>query len=145
ATARGRVGYALAVAARPTAEAKHAAWNAVIESESLSNELLGATVEGFSLGPDSLRAAYRERYFALLERVWGERSNEIASRIVRGLFPSDESLGTGEAPEENALLLRTDSWHAAHAAAPAALRRIVTEQRDHLRRALAAQARSQRG
>ncbi|NUP75370.1 MAG: aminopeptidase N [Sinomonas sp.] len=141
-TARGRVGHALAVAARPTAEAKRGAWNAVVETESLSNELLGATVEGFSLGPAELRRPYREPYFEVLERVWAERSNEIASRIVRGLYPSDEELEPGGAAEENALLRQTDSWLASHPDAPPALRRLIVEQRDHLRRALVAQERS---
>ncbi len=142
ATARGRVGHALAIAARPTPEAKSAAWSESVESEALSNDLLGATVQGFSLGPAHLRAGYEDRYFTLLEPIWRERSNEIASRIIRGLFPADATLAPGEAPEENRILRQTDEWLTAHAAAPAALRRLVIEERDHLRRALVAQARS---
>ncbi|MEA5454403.1 aminopeptidase N [Sinomonas sp. JGH33] len=145
ATARGRVGHALAAAARPDAETKRAAWKAILDDDSLSNELLGAAVEGFMLGPASLKAVYTESYFDGLERVWAGRSNEIASRIVTGLYPGDRSLLPGESPEDDDVIRRTDAWLADHRDAPAALRRLVIEQRDHLRRSLAAQERSREG
>lgn len=144
ATARGRVGHTLAFAARPDEAAKEQAWHAVVDGDALSNELLKATIEGFSLGPSSLRAPYGDAYFGGLERVWAERSNEIASRIVAGLFPSDQDLPTGLAPEDDPVVVRAATWLDEHPAAPRALRRILIEQRDHLLRALTAQANSQK-
>ncbi|NYD79833.1 aminopeptidase N [Arthrobacter cupressi] len=139
-TASGREGHALASAARPDAEVKAAAWKAAVESTELSNELLGATIAGFMTAPAGALDGYIEPYFDCLERVWRERSIEIAGRIVRGLFPAGQDLTEGTDPEEHPVLLRTDTWLAAHAEAPRALRRIVLEQRDNLLRALRAQA-----
>jgi aminopeptidase N len=119
---------------------KAAAWKAAVESTDLSNELLGATIAGFSTAPAGMLDAYIEPYFDCLERVWRERSIEIAGRIVRGLFPAAQDLAADGAPEEHPVLRRTDSWLAAHPEAPRALRRIILEQRDHLLRALRAQA-----
>ncbi|WP_334171165.1 aminopeptidase N [Sinomonas sp.] len=143
ATARGRVGWALALAARPTPDAKAEAWSAVVERDDLSNELLSATIGGFGLGSAELLLPFQERYFSSLGKVWAERSNEMASRIVSGLFPGSD-LDPDAAPEDDGVLRRADAWLADHAEAPRALRRIVVEQRDHLRRALVAQSRSQR-
>ncbi len=139
-TASGREGHALASAARPDAGVKAAAWKAAVESTELSNEILGATIAGFMTAPDGMLDDYIEPYFECLERVWHERSIEIAGRIVRGLFPSGQDLPEGTAPEEHRVLRRTDTWLAGHAEAPRALRRIILEQRDHLLRALRAQA-----
>ncbi|WP_138442797.1 aminopeptidase N [Sinomonas susongensis] len=143
ATARGRVGRAVALAARPTREAKAEAWSAAVERDDLSNDLLKATIEGFALGPEALQRPHVDPYFSCLDRVWEEKSNEMASRIVAGLYPGSD-LEQGADPEEDAVLARTDAWLDQHAGAPRALRRIVIEQRDHLRRALVAQSRSQR-
>ena len=91
-------------------------------------------------GPASLLEPYVEPYFECLERVWAERSIEIAGRIVRGLFPGAQDLAEGMQPSEHPVLVRTDTWLTDHSDAPRALRRIVIEQRSHLARALTAQA-----
>ncbi|MHC6221054.1 aminopeptidase N [Arthrobacter sp. MMS24-S77] len=139
-TASGREGHALAAAARPDAAVKAAVWDAAVNDTELSNEILGATIAGFSLAPSGLLDGFAEPYFDCLESVWESRSIEIASRIVRGLFPSAQDLAPGMAPTDHPVLRRTDDWLADHAAAPRALRRIVIEQRSHLFRALEAQA-----
>ncbi|MDQ4489544.1 aminopeptidase N [Sinomonas sp. ASV486] len=144
-TAKGSVGHAVAVAAQPDPKAKQAAWHALIEGDALSNDLVGATVEGFMLGLEALRHPFIERYFAMLTRVWEERSQEIATRLVGGLFPGDSTLAWDQTPAQNPVLERTDQWLAENTSAPAALRRIVIEERDHLHRALVAQARSREG
>jgi aminopeptidase N len=74
--------------------------------------------------------------------VWAERSNEIASRIVGGLFPADQDLRAAISPDKDPVVLQAGEWLSEHGDAPQALRRILVEQRDHLLRALAAQARS---
>lgn len=83
---------------------------------------------------------YVEPYFDCLEKVWAERSIEIAGRIVRGLFPAAQDLGEGTQPAGHPVVVRTDEWLTAHGDAPRALRRIIIEQRSHLLRALTAQA-----
>jgi aminopeptidase N len=83
---------------------------------------------------------YLEPYFDCLLAVWDERSIEIASRIVRGLYPAAQDLGDVIRPEDHPVVRRTDDWLAANPDAPHALRRIIIEQRSHLLRALTAQA-----
>ncbi|UKA51830.1 aminopeptidase N [Arthrobacter sp. FW305-123] len=139
-TASGREGHCLASAARPEAWVKAAAWDSAVTSTGLSNEILSATIAGFAIAPAELLTEYIEPYFECLERVWSERSIEIAGRIVRGLFPGAQDLPAGVQPAEHPVLLRADRWLHDHADAPRALRRIVIEQRSHLLRALTAQA-----
>lgn len=140
-TAAGKSGHATALAARPEAAVKSAAWDAAVHGTSLSNQLLSATITGFNTGPAALLGNFIDPYFECLEQVWGERSIEIASRIVRGLYPAGQDLdGHGGSPDRHAVIVRTDNWLAEHAHAPHALRRIIIEQRSHLYRALTAQA-----
>ena len=91
-TASGRAGHATALAARPDAAVKAAAWDAAVNGTALSNQLLSATIAGFNTAPDTLLDPFVEPYFDCLEKVWAERSIEIASRIVRGLFPAGQDL-----------------------------------------------------
>ncbi|MHA6759950.1 aminopeptidase N [Streptacidiphilus sp. PAMC 29251] len=131
-TASGRRLQSACLAARPTAAAKAEVWRSVVDSDELPNALVEAQISGFqSAGQRELTAPYTEPYFEVLEKVWGERSIEIALRIVSGLFPR---LAT--TPET---LARTDAWLAEHDAAAPALRRLVLEGRDDLARALRAQ------
>ncbi|MDV8148217.1 aminopeptidase N [Arthrobacter sp. B10-11] len=138
-TASGRAGHATALAARPDAAVKAAAWDAAVQGTALSNQLLSATIAGFNTAPDGLLDPFVEPYFDCLERVWAERSIEIASRIVRGLYPAGQDLD-GTSPDSHAVIVQTDGWLAGHPEAPRALRRIIIEQRSHLHRALTAQA-----
>jgi aminopeptidase N len=142
-TASGNAGRALALAARPDAEVKAAAWEEVVHGNGLSNEILGATIAGFTLASGELLESYIEPYFENLERVWAERSIEIAGRIVRGLYPGGQDLAPDTKPADHPVLGRTDRWLQEHIQAPRALRRIIIEQRDHLLRALTAQAAGQ--
>lgn len=119
---------------------KAAAWAAAVQGSSLSNQLLTATISGFTTAPAELLEPFVEPYFECLRDVWDGRSIEIASRIVRGLYPAGQDLADGMDPAAHPVLRRTDEWLEANAGAPAALRRIIVEQRDHLLRALTAQA-----
>ncbi|KQQ85255.1 aminopeptidase N [Arthrobacter sp. Leaf137] len=139
-TASGRAGHATAGAARPEADVKAAAWAEAVQGTALSNQLLTATITGFGTAPAALLEPYVEPYFGCLREVWDSRSIEIASRIVRGLFPSTQDLADGAEPGAHPALRRTDAWLEANADAPRALRRIIVEQRNHLLRALTAQA-----
>lgn len=141
-TASGRAGHATALAARPDPEVKARAWHAAVDGTELSNQLLSATITGFTTAPPVLLEPYVEPYFECLRGVWDNRSIEIASRIVRGLFPLAQDLPAGTQPAQHSVVLRTDAWLEANADAPRALRRIIVEQRSHLLRALTAQAAS---
>ncbi|MCX2969932.1 MULTISPECIES: aminopeptidase N [Streptomyces] len=134
-TASGKRHQVRCLAARPSAEVKERAWTAVVDSDRLSNALVVATIAGFAQpGHRELLQPYLSRYFAAIERVWQERSIEIAMSVVRGLYPALVAT--------DATLEATDAWLAETAStAPPALRRLVLEARDDLARALAGQAR----
>ncbi|MGW5424554.1 aminopeptidase N [Streptomyces sp. NPDC003943] len=131
-TASGKRHQVRCLAARPSAAVKAQAWAQVVESDRLSNALAEATISGFTQPSQrELIAPYAEKYFAVIERIWAERSIQIGMDVVRGLFP-----GLQDRPET---LAATDAWLAAHADAAPALRRLVLESRDDLARALRAQ------
>jgi aminopeptidase N len=134
-TATGERAAAAARAAVPTPEAKAAAWSAVLDRDDLPNAIQVATITGFARAHDlGLLVPFVEPYFDALERVWATRTNEIAQTIAIGLYPLELA---GDARVD--VLARTDAWLAGHPDAAPALRRIVVEQRDAVRRALAAQ------
>ncbi|GLW14073.1 aminopeptidase [Streptomyces sp. NBRC 13847] len=132
-TASGRRHQVRCLAARPSAEVKEQAWQQVVESDTLSNALVEATIAGFAQPEQrELLAPCAPRYFEAIERVWRERSIEIGMAVVRGLFP--------DWLVEQSTLDAADHWLAEHAQAAPALRRLVLEKRDDLARALRAQA-----
>ncbi len=136
ATASGERQAAAARAAVPTAEAKAAAWRAVVEEDAFTNALQTSTIAGFLRVHDrALLEPYVEPYFAALESIWAGRTNEMAQNIVVGLYPT---MLAGAGPD---LLARTDAWLAELGERTPALRRLVVEERDGVRRALAAQER----
>ncbi|KNB49505.1 aminopeptidase N [Streptomyces caatingaensis] len=131
-TASGRRHQVRCLASRPDAKVKAEAWERVVDSDVLSNALTEATVAGFDQpGQRELLKPFVEPYFASIERVWRERSIEIAMAIVRGLFPVLQ--------DDRRTLDLTDAWLAGHPDAAPALRRLVREARDDLARALRAQ------
>lgn len=130
-TASGERHQARCLAARPDPGVKAEAWSRVVESDELPNALVEAVIAGFSQpGQRELTAPFATTYFEVVERVWSERTIEIAIRIVKGLFPALQ--GTRET------LDRADAWLASAPDVPA-LRRLVTEARDDLARDLRAQ------
>ncbi|MEU4656703.1 aminopeptidase N [Streptomyces sp. NPDC023723] len=131
-TASGKRHQVRCLAARPSAAVKAQAWAQVVESDALSNALVEATIAGFARPSQrALVAPYAEKYFAVIERVWSERSIQIGMDVVRGLFPAFQ-----DSPET---LAATDAWLAAHEGAAPALRRLVLEARDDLARTLRGQ------
>ncbi|MFF8449322.1 aminopeptidase N [Streptomyces leeuwenhoekii] len=131
-TAAGERHAATARAARPTPEAKAEAWASVVESDKLPNAVQEAVISGFvQTDQRELLAPYTERYFEVLKGVWESRSHEIAQQIAVGLYPSVQVTQD--------TLDRTDAWLAS-AEPNAALRRLVSESRAGVERALRAQA-----
>ena len=135
-TATGERAAAAARAALPTASAKAAAWEAVVSTGNLANAIQTSTIGGFGRVHDrALLVPFVEPYFAALEHVWTSRTNEIAQNIVVGLYP------TLLAGSDVDVLTRTDAWLDQLGDRHPALRRLVVESRDGVRRAIAAQAR----
>lgn len=131
-TAAGERHAATARAARPTEEAKAEAWAQVIESDKLPNAVQEAVIGGFvQTGQRELLAPYADQYFEVVKGIWDTRSHEIAQQIAVGLYP------TIQVSQET--LDRTDAWLAS-AEPNAALRRLVSESRAGVERALKAQA-----
>jgi aminopeptidase N len=136
-TATGRERAARAMATLPTAEAKAEAWRKVIEEEGLPNQTVNAIAQGFVRVHDtSLLTPYIDKYHDMLVSLWSSRTHAIADSVVEGFYPV-----TLARPE---LLEASQSWLNANPEAPAGLRRVVSENRDGVARALAAQDRDAR-
>ncbi len=138
-TATGQRAAASARAAVPTVAAKTAAFESAVHDVTLANALQTATISGIGRVPAARRTellgSMVEPYFDALVDVWAHRTNETAQNVVLGLFPLAL---TGSGTD---ILARTDAWLTSHQDAPPALRRLMVESRDGVRRALAAQAR----
>jgi len=131
-TAAGERHAAGARAARPTAEAKAEVWAQVVESDKLPNAVQEAVIGGFvQTDQRELLAPYAEKYFEVVKDVWDSRSHEIAQQIAGGLYPAVQV--------SQETLDRTDAWLSS-AEPSAALRRLVSESRSGVERALRAQA-----
>ncbi|MER6073138.1 aminopeptidase N [Streptomyces sp. NPDC001852] len=131
-TAAGERHAATARAARPTEEAKAEAWASVVDSDKLPNAVQEAVIGGFvQTDQRELLAPYADRYFEVVKDIWDARSHEIAQQIAVGLYPAVQV--------SEATLAKTDTWLAA-AEPNAALRRLVSESRSGVERALRAQA-----
>ncbi|MYT26402.1 aminopeptidase N [Streptomyces sp. SID7760] len=131
-TAAGERHAATARAARPTAEAKAEAWASLVESADLPNAVQEAVIGGFvQTDQRELLAPYTEKFFAVVKGIWDERSHEIAQQIAVGLYPS---LQVSEQT-----LAATDAWLAS-AEPNAALRRLISESRSGVERALKARS-----
>ena len=131
-TATGRRQAAVAMASRPTSVAKELAWADMLDRTDLPNAILESTIGGFVQADQvDLLRGYRDRYFAELPRVWRERTMETAQSITMGLYPfllvDDDTLAA------------TDAFLAADL--NPALRRLVSEGRDGIVRAMRARAR----
>jgi aminopeptidase N len=136
-TATGRERAARALATIPTAEAKARAWHKVIEQEGLPNQTVDAVAQGFvRVHNTALLTPYIAKYHAMLITVWASRTHAIAESVVEGFYPM--ALASRE------LVDGSQSWLDANPGANAALRRVVSENRDGVARAVAAQQRDAR-
>jgi len=131
-TPAGECRAAAARAARPTPAAKAAAWVSVVDRGDLPNQLQRAVITGFAEAEiPTLLTPYVNRYFAVIEDIWSGRSHEMAKQVVLGLFPATA--------DHDVVLAATESWLTSRPTAPPALRRLVLEQYDDVRRAVCAQ------
>ena len=136
-TATGEREAATARAARPSPEAKLAAWASVVESASLSNAVQGSVIAGFNRVHDrSLLEPFVDPYFSSVLRVWETRTNHIAQQILLGLYPTLLA--------SDRIVELTDRLMARVSADHGALRRLLLEKRDGVARVLRAQERDHR-
>lgn len=128
-TAAGRRQAAAAAAARPQIAVKEAAWQQVVEDDTLANITSRAIIGGFVRpGQGELLQPFTERYFDAIGQVWERRSSEVAQTVVIGLYPSWDIGESG--------LTAADQFLAGDI--PPALRRLVLEGRAGVERALKA-------
>jgi aminopeptidase N len=129
-TAAGKRHAAAASAARPQTAVKDAAWQQVIEDDTLANITARSIIGGLVRpGQDELLEPFRAKYFAAISGVWQRRSSEVAQTVVIGLYPAwDISQASLDAADD--FLAGPD--------VPPALRRLVVEGRAGVERALRA-------
>ena len=125
--------------ARPTAAAKAEAWRLAVETDEVTNTVHSAICGSFWLrGQDEVLLPYVDRYLTVAEDVsalrgvWADRGGAHRKNVLRLLFPWPV--------DKQALLDRLDPWLAGAELSDSA-RRIITERRDDLVRALRCQQR----
>ncbi|MGW5053560.1 aminopeptidase N [Actinokineospora sp. NPDC004072] len=113
----------------PTIAAKSEAWRRAVHDDELPNAVNEAIINGFSHPAQrELLAPYAAKYFEDVAGVWQRRSSERAQSMVLGLYPAWAVT--------HATVEASDEWLAADH--PPALRRLVSEGRAGILRALAA-------
>mgnify|MGYP002142172471 CR=1 FL=1 len=119
-------------AAGGDAATKAAAWDLATTQE-ISNHIQIQTIQGFQRpGQRELTAPYADKYFDLIIDYWTSHTYEFASNIALLAFPAYQV--------SDSTLAKVEGWlTGAGKDAPNGLRRIVSEQRDALARALKAQ------
>ena len=138
-TANGQKAAAAARASMPTAEAKAAIWQTLVETHELSNTLLDAASLAFGRAlDDSLLVPFVDRYFERAMHMWSNNTFKIAEYLLENLYP------VGLASEE--LAQKTREFIARPEVSEiAALKRIMIENLANVERALNAQQADLRG
>ncbi len=130
ATATGRRQAERTRALLPTAAGKERSWQRAMRDDELPNAISEAIIGGFSHpAQKQLLVGYLDRYFAEIADVWDRRTSERAQSCVVGLFPSWVV--------EQRCADAASTWLEA-TEHPPALRRLVSEGRAGVVRALAA-------
>lgn len=131
-TGEAEVRHRRAVCALPDAALREATWRQVLEG-TLSNDHLSACLEGLAASQwegTELTALFFEE----LEPFWAKHSIGMGIRFLHGAFPQAVDI---ENPKQSTHLLEAArQWIANHPDAPHALRRLVLEHVDDIKRAL---------
>ncbi|HET7666251.1 MAG TPA: ERAP1-like C-terminal domain-containing protein, partial [Mycobacterium sp.] len=131
-TAAGKRHAAAASAARPQPVVKEAAWQQVIEDDTLPNITARSIIGGIVRpGQHDLMKPFTTKYFDAIPGVWRRRSSEVAQTVVVGLYPAWDISSEGLDAADRFL---------AEPEVPPALRRLVIEGRAGVERALRARA-----
>ncbi|HET9258084.1 MAG TPA: aminopeptidase N [Pseudonocardiaceae bacterium] len=114
----------------PTPADKERAWQRAMHDDELPNAISEAIIAGFNHPAQrQLLVPYLDRYFAEIAEVWARRTSERAQSCVLGLFPS--WVVEQRCADAAGFWLENDEH-------PPALRRLVSEGRAGVVRALAA-------
>ena len=128
-TASGITHHLRASSSMPRKELKAEVFDRLLSDTTLSNDSIDALITGFAVDAHrDLTAAFTARYLQELRAIWSDRGQEIATRLVTGLFPVCGDEADAQAVED---------WLDTHTGAPPALRRLILKSLDDLRRALA--------
>lgn len=127
-TLTGAAEYLGAKYSYPTAENKRYIFDQVRIPQAYSNAEVMQLLAAFGApGSSELTDGFAEEFFEVLDTIWAEHPIEIANHIVRGLFPNQEmALGA------------TDKF-LSQGEVPGALRRVLLECQDNVRRNLMVQ------
>jgi aminopeptidase N len=129
-TAAGKRHAAAASAARPQTAVKQAAWQQVIEDDTLPNITARSIIGGIvAPGQHELMQPFGPEYFGAISGVWQRRSSEVAQTVVIGLYPAWDISQAGLDAADRFL---------ADPEVPPPLRRLVVEGRAGVERALRA-------
>ena len=129
-TATGAVQALRCRASRPDPSAKRRAWEAIVADVTSSNRLVAAAAEGFwHPGQETLTESYVERYFDEMPAVARQRTPMMTIQVSTSGFP--RYAAQPSTIEQAEALLRSDGLDPA-------LRRVIDDGTDELRRALAA-------
>nr|MDQ4007842.1 aminopeptidase N [Actinomycetota bacterium] len=132
-TISGQQHAASARTALPSAAAKQWAWHQATERDDVPNETQRSVAAAFQQpGQEELLLPYVDRYLELAATVWEDKGTQLASNVLTFMFP--RAIPTPE------VLDKVSAWLSTTQANPAA-RRLVSEGRADLERALRAQAR----
>ena len=132
-TSNGAQAAARAHATIPTAAGKRAAFDSLVNSDTLPNAIVRMVTMGYQHVNDaSALEGLVAPYFAALNDIWANRTYKIAEYVVLGLYPAPLA--------SRALVDATNAWLDANPDVPA-LRRLVIENLAGVERALRAQER----
>ncbi|MGZ0147543.1 aminopeptidase N [Kribbella sp. WER1] len=133
-TITGQERAAQARAARPTAEAKEAAWRVAVESQDTPNETQFRTILGFQQpGQEALLRPYVDKYLSAAKDVYTRLGSSMGENVLVYLSPRHLA--------DQATLDALTGWLAAESSSvDAPTLRYVTEAQADLTRAIAAQA-----
>ena len=127
-TSSGRESAAGARAALPSIEAKRQAWRLALRDKSVSNASQRAIIASFPgvTDPTTLRE-FAVEYFATVEWVWENRTREMATNVVKALYPfwaiNDDGID---------VLTMTDRWLNQLGSRIPALRRLILANREEI-------------
>lgn len=134
-TGEAQVHHVRASSALPLEDLRAERWATACHG-SLSNDHLTATLEGLAL---SRWEGYdlRDAFFKEVRSFWDGHSIGMGIRFIRAAYPESVDLDTPALSSE--LLQAAQEWLSENEDAPAALRRLMIERADDIRRALNAQ------
>ncbi|APT87942.1 aminopeptidase N [Corynebacterium flavescens] len=127
-TLTGQAAHLGAIHSFPKPEHKREVFDLLLSPGAFSNAEIDSLLQAFNAPrSQSLREPFAAEYFSRLDEIWKSHPIEIANRLVRGLYP-----GVAQADAATTDFLAQDP--------PQALRRILLECQDNLRRALRVRA-----